>query len=88
VCDNLPVLCLGDTRAHRSHKRPQHWRGNPDSKAFEPARRDTHSRTRTRVEDVRLLGDTEVGRFTFSPGWRCSECSQSRYRWRVLPGRP
>lgn len=38
---------------------------------------DTPDETRTpdksRIEVVNL-GDTEVGRFTFSPGWRWSEC--------------
>jgi quercetin dioxygenase-like cupin family protein len=39
--------------------------------------RPDESRTpdKTRI-DVVKLGDTEVGRFTFQPGWRWSECIQ------------
>ena len=43
-----------------------------DSKNFdEPDERRTPDKTRV---DVVRLGDTEVGRFTFQPGWRWSEC--------------
>ena len=43
-----------------------------DSKNFD---QPDESRTpdKTRVDVVRL-GETEVGRFTFQPGWRWSEC--------------
>ena len=34
---------------------------------------ETRTPDKTRVDVVRL-GDTEVGRFTFAPGWRWSEC--------------
>ena len=34
---------------------------------------ETRTPDKTRVEVVRL-GDTEIGRFTFQPGWRWSEC--------------
>lgn len=34
---------------------------------------ETRTPDKTRVDVVRL-GDTEVGRFTFQPGWRWSEC--------------
>lgn len=34
---------------------------------------ETRTPDKTRVDVVRL-GDTEVGRFTFQPGWRWAEC--------------
>ncbi len=34
---------------------------------------ETRTLPKTRV-DVVQLGDTEVGRFTFEPGWKWSEC--------------
>jgi hypothetical protein len=34
---------------------------------------ETRTPDKTRVDVVRL-GETEVGRFTFQPGWRWSEC--------------
>jgi hypothetical protein len=34
---------------------------------------ETRTPDKTRIELVHL-GDTDVGRFTFSPGWRWSEC--------------
>jgi hypothetical protein len=34
---------------------------------------DTRTPEKTRV-DVVHVGDTEVGRFTFQPGWKWSEC--------------
>ena len=34
---------------------------------------ETRTPDKTVIEIVRL-GDTEIGRFTFSPGWRWSEC--------------
>jgi hypothetical protein len=43
-----------------------------DSKRFDQPD-ETRSPDKTRIDVVRL-GDTEVGRFTFSPGWRWSEC--------------
>ena len=43
-----------------------------DSKSFDQPD-ETRTPDKTRVEVVRL-GDTEVGRFTFAPGWRWSEC--------------
>ena len=43
-----------------------------DSKSFDQPD-ETRTPDKTRVDVVRL-GDTEVGRFTFSPGWRWSEC--------------
>jgi hypothetical protein len=43
-----------------------------ETKTFdEPDERRTPDKTRV---DVVRLGDTEVGRFTFQPGWRWSEC--------------
>jgi hypothetical protein len=42
------------------------------SKAFDEPD-ETRTPDKTRVDVVRL-GDTEVGRFAFSPGWRWSEC--------------
>ena len=43
-----------------------------ESKSFdEPDERRTPDKTRV---DVVRLGDTEVGRFSFEPGWRWSEC--------------
>jgi hypothetical protein len=43
-----------------------------DSKSFDQPD-ETRTPSKTRIDVVRL-GDTEVGRFTFSPGWRWSEC--------------
>ena len=43
-----------------------------DSKNFDEPD-ETRTPDKTRVDVVRL-GDTEVGRFTFQPGWRWSEC--------------
>ena len=43
-----------------------------DSKNFDRPD-ETRTPDKTRVDVVRL-GDTEVGRFTFQPGWRWSEC--------------
>ena len=43
-----------------------------DSKSFQGPD-ETRTPDKTRVDVVRL-GDTEVGRFTFQPGWRWSEC--------------
>ena len=43
-----------------------------DSKNFDQPD-ETRTPDKTRVDVVRL-GDTEVGRFTFQPGWRWSEC--------------
>jgi mannose-6-phosphate isomerase-like protein (cupin superfamily) len=43
-----------------------------DSKSFDQPD-ETRTPDKTRIDVVRL-GDTEVGRFTFAPGWRWSEC--------------
>lgn len=43
-----------------------------DSKSFDQPD-ETRTPEKTRV-DVVHLGDTEVGRFTFEPGWRWSDC--------------
>ena len=43
-----------------------------DSKNFDEPD-ETRTPDKTRVDVVRL-GDTEVARFTFQPGWRWSEC--------------
>jgi len=43
-----------------------------ESKSFDQPD-ETRTPDKTRV-DVVHLGDAEVGRFTFSPGWRWSEC--------------
>jgi hypothetical protein len=43
-----------------------------DSKSFDQPD-ETRTPDKTKVDVVRL-GDTDVGRFTFSPGWRWSEC--------------
>lgn len=43
-----------------------------DSRSFDQPD-ETRTPDKTRVEVVRL-GDAEVGRFTFQPGWRWSDC--------------
>ena len=43
-----------------------------ESKTFD-APDETRSPAKTRV-DIVTVGGTEVGRFTFQPGWRWSEC--------------
>jgi hypothetical protein len=43
-----------------------------ESKSFEAAD-ETRTPTKTKI-DVVHLGGTEVGRFTFQPGWKWSEC--------------
>ena len=43
-----------------------------ESKSFDQPD-ETRTPDKTRVDVVRL-GDSEVGRFTFQPGWRWSEC--------------
>jgi hypothetical protein len=43
-----------------------------ESKSFEKAD-ETRTPAKTRVDIVRV-GGTEVGRFTFEPGWKWSEC--------------
>jgi quercetin dioxygenase-like cupin family protein len=43
-----------------------------NSKSFDDPD-ETRTPDKTKVDVVRL-GDTEVGRFTFAPGWRWSEC--------------
>jgi hypothetical protein len=55
-----------------------------DSKSFEQAD-ETRTPDKTRVDVVRL-GDTEVGRFTFAPGWRWSDCIKPVW-WKASPVR-
>ena len=43
-----------------------------ENKSFDQAD-ETRTPDKTRV-DVVHVGDMEIGRFTFSPGWRWSEC--------------
>jgi len=43
-----------------------------ESRSFDKAD-ETRTPEKTRVDIVRV-GDTEVGRFTFAPGWKWSEC--------------
>jgi hypothetical protein len=43
-----------------------------ESKSFAEAD-ETRTPAKTRVDVVRV-GDSEVGRFTFEPGWKWSEC--------------
>ncbi len=43
-----------------------------ENRSFDKAD-ETRTPDKTRIEVLRL-GDSELGRFTFSPGWRWSEC--------------
>jgi hypothetical protein len=43
-----------------------------ESKSFDKAD-ETRTPAKTKVDIVRI-GDAEVGRFTFEPGWKWSEC--------------
>ena len=68
VSMNGPIEILDRTQT----KKEVHTMPGVESKSFDKAD-ETRTPAKTKVDIVRI-GDAEVGRFTFEPGWKWSEC--------------